>query len=91
MTGLPVCLDALRRPRKTQSLEGQNRAARFETLSGAMVANVMRQPLIQGRHILLVDDVMTSGATLAAAAEAALSGGAKEVSILTLARAIKDA
>jgi predicted amidophosphoribosyltransferase len=38
-----------------------------------------------------VDDVMTSGATLAAAAEACLAAGAADISVLTLARVAKDA
>jgi predicted amidophosphoribosyltransferase len=45
----------------------------------------------KGRHVLLVDDVMTSGATLAAAAEACVAGGARAVSVLTMARVAKDA
>ena len=44
-----------------------------------------------GRSVLLIDDVMTSGATLAAATEACYAGGADHVSVLTLARAAKDA
>ena len=39
----------------------------------------------------LVDDVMTSGATLAAAAEVCVAGGAKAISVVTLARVAKDA
>ena len=43
------------------------------------------------QHVLLVDDVMTSGATFAAASEACVAAGAKEVSVLALARVAKDA
>ena len=44
-----------------------------------------------GRSVLLIDEVMTSGATLAAAAAACYAGGADHVFVLTLARAAKDA
>jgi predicted amidophosphoribosyltransferase len=89
-TGQTVCVDALRRPRRTKPLEGHSRMARFEALTDAITVAENRAALIQDRHVLLVDDVMTSGATLAAAAEAARSGGAKNVSIVTLARVVKD-
>ena len=87
----PVCADALLRPKKTQPLEGHNRDARFLALSGAIVPNAKRMDQIRGKSVLLVDDVMTSGATLAASAEAARAAGAANVSIVTLARVVKDA
>jgi predicted amidophosphoribosyltransferase len=46
--------------------------------------------LINGRHVLLVDDVMTSGATLAAASEACFISGADDVDIVTLTRVGRD-
>ncbi len=87
----PVCADALLRPRATRPLEGHSRDARFQALSGAIVPNTKRGTLLTGKSVLLVDDVMTSGATLAAAAEAAKAGGVANVSIVTLARVVKDA
>ncbi|MEM9787101.1 MAG: double zinc ribbon domain-containing protein [Pseudomonadota bacterium] len=87
----PVCADALLRSKKTQALEGHSRDARFQTLSGAIVPHPKRIDVIKGKSVLLVDDVMTSGATMAASAEAARAAGAANVSIVTLARVVKDA
>jgi predicted amidophosphoribosyltransferase len=88
---LPVCPDALLRPRKTKPLEGHSREARFAELSGAIIPNPKRAHEIAGKSVIIVDDVMTSGATLAASAEAARAAGAINVSIVTLARVVKDA
>lgn len=85
-----VCADALLRTKRTVPLNGHSRDARFAALSGAINANPKRKALITGRHILLVDDVMTSGATLAASAEACFVAGARAVNVLTLARVVKD-
>ncbi|HSG57335.1 MAG TPA: double zinc ribbon domain-containing protein [Paracoccaceae bacterium] len=85
------CPDALERIIRTPSLEGQTRDARFATLSGALRAHPRHGALLRGRAVLLVDDVMTSGATLAAAAEACLAAGAGSVCVVVLARVAKDA
>jgi len=87
----PTCVDALLRPRKTQPLEGHSRDQRFAALSGAIVPHPKRRSVIAGKSVLLVDDVMTSGATMAAATEAAMQAGAANVSIIALARVVKDA
>jgi predicted amidophosphoribosyltransferase len=47
--------------------------------------------LVKDREILLVDDVMTSGATFAAATEALFAAGARSVDVVSLARVAKDA
>ncbi len=88
--GLEHCPDLLTRPRNTCSQEGRDREGRFDNMTGAIAAHARRKARIAGRHVLLVDDVMTSGATFAAAAEACLSAGAQEVSVLALARVAKD-
>jgi predicted amidophosphoribosyltransferase len=81
----------LQRRRATASQNGRDRNARFENMDGAITAHPRRAARMQGRHVLLVDDVMTSGATLAVAADACLAAGARDVSVLVLARVAKDA
>lgn len=88
---LDHCPDLLQRRRHTPSQEGRDRNARFANLSDALQVHPKRAARIEGRHILLIDDVMTSGATFAAAAEACIAAGATGVSILALARVAKDA
>ncbi len=89
--GLGWCPDALERVRPTPSLEGKSREERFTALDGMIRVSDWRRPMIEGRPVLIVDDVMTSGATLAAASEACLAAGATEVCVSVLARAAKDA
>ena len=86
---LPVCVDALLRPGRTRPLDGHSRQERFAALDGAVIGNPKRRGVLEGRPVLLVDDVMTSGATLAAATEALSATGAGNVSVLTLARVAK--
>jgi ComF family protein len=88
--GLDHCPDALVRTRTTGSQEGKTRDARFANLVGAFRVPKARERRVQGREILLVDDVMTSGATFAGATEALFAAGARSVSVLGLARVAKD-
>ena len=85
------CPDLLVRSKRTRSLDGLGRDARFRMLSDTIAENPKRRHRLIGRSILLVDDVMTSGATLAACTEACLAAGAKDVFTVTLARVAKDA
>nr|WP_322868151.1 double zinc ribbon domain-containing protein [Aquicoccus sp. G2-2]MEA1114573.1 double zinc ribbon domain-containing protein [Aquicoccus sp. G2-2] len=86
---LPCCPDLLVRNSRTESLNGKNFDQRFRTMTGVIKAHPQRRHLMEGVPILLVDDVMTSGATMAAAAEACLAAGARDVSALALARVAK--
>ncbi|MBW6505328.1 MAG: ComF family protein [Rhodobacteraceae bacterium] len=88
--GLAHAPDLLQRTRATPTQEGLHRDARFANLAGAVRVNPRRAVLLAGRHVLLVDDVMTSGATFAACADACLAAGAENVSVLALARVAKD-
>ena len=89
--GLPCCPDLLQRTVKTRSLEGLGRDERYAALQSVIRIHPKRRHHIEGRSVLLVDDVMTSGATLSAATQACFSGGAADVSIVALARVGKDA
>jgi ComF family protein len=86
----PFCADLLKRDRSTASLDGKSRDQRFKEMSGAISVHAKHQHRIAGRSVLLVDDVMTSGATLAACADACLTSQAREVCVVTLARVAKD-
>ncbi len=87
---LDHCPDLLLRPRRTPTQEGRDRDGRFANVSGAIRVNPRRAARLAERPVLLVDDVMTSGATLAAAAEACLAAGAARVAVLVLARVAKE-
>lgn len=89
-TGLAHCPDLLQRLRATKTQEGLGRDGRFANLADAIRVHPGRTALVPGRPVLLIDDVMTSGATLAACAEACLASGSGAVSILVLARVAKD-
>ena len=89
--GLEHCPDLLIRTRRTPTQEGRDRDSRFANISGALALHPRRAARLAGRHVLLVDDVLTSGATRAAAAEVCRAAGAAAVSVLVLARVAKDA
>ena len=79
------------RKKRTKPLDGLGRDGRFEMLSGTIAPHPRHRHRITGKPVLIVDDVMTSGATLAACAEACLAAGAAKVNIITLARVAMDA
>lgn len=88
--GLDHAPRSLRRDRATPAQDHRTVADRFANLAGAMSVPARHAGAITGRPVLLIDDVMTSGATLAASAEALLAAGSGPVSVAVLCRAVKD-
>ena len=83
--GVPLLSKCLWKVRETHSQVGLNAEERVQNVNGAFAASTR---LAAGKDILLVDDVMTTGATLNACAAALKSAGARNVYGLTLARAV---
>jgi len=82
-TGIPV-REAVRRKRATLSQAGLSNAQRRSNVKGAFA--LRRGMAVQGKRILLVDDVMTTGATATACAQVLKEAGAASVVLLTVAR-----
>ena len=73
------------------SLRGLTRDERFGTLADSISPHPKHGARLRDRNVVLIDDVMATGATLSAATHASFAAGAKSVCVLTLARATKDA
>ena len=88
--GCDTVPDALIRTRRTRPQERMTKAERLENQAGAIRVNPARATRVAGSSVVLVDDVMTSGATLSVAARALKDAGAERVCVLTLARVVKE-
>jgi len=88
-TGKPCDVAALRRVKATQSQVGLSRAQRAENVQGAF--RIADSAAVRGRNVVLIDDVLTSGATANAASRVLLRGGAKRVDALVFARVVTGA
>jgi ComF family protein len=87
-TGIPVAGGALRRIRPTQQQIGLNRSQRASNVQGAFKVSPELVHEIQGRRVVLIDDVLTSGATSDACARALLRARAAQVDVLVFARVV---
>jgi len=84
--GIPLLLADCRRIRDTPAQVGLDHAARQSNLRGAFACD----QTLRGRHVALVDDVLTSGASLNALAQATRQAGAARVEAWVVARTLRD-
>lgn len=82
--GLAPLRQGLRKTRRTRAQSSLGRLERSRNVEGAFEARAD----MSGRHVLLVDDVMTTGATLRACSRACLEAGARRVDVFFLGRAV---
>lgn len=86
-TSIPLHTNNVVRKRATQTQTRKHRTERWENVAGSF--HVKSPEKIHGKHILLVDDVVTTGATLEACGQVILDAGASSLSFATLAIAGK--
>jgi ComF family protein len=91
LSAVPVADDALLRTRATAPQIGLARAERAKNVHGAFAVAAERRARIRGKRLVLVDDVLTTGATANACARILRRAGARAVDVLTLARVVEPA
>ena len=86
MNRMELADELLIRRRKTGTQTKLNRAERKKNLHGAFVVPTEKRALVRGKKVLLIDDVVTTGATTEACALALLEAGCSSVAVLSVAR-----
>ncbi|NQV58291.1 MAG: ComF family protein [Alphaproteobacteria bacterium] len=86
--GVPSHPDLLQRRRATVSQGGQSRTGRARNVRGAFTVSDTDKVRLRGAHVVLIDDVFTTGATVSACARILKRSGAARVDVLTLARVL---
>ena len=89
-SGLPCEPFLLARVKRTRSQVGLTKPQRQDNLQGAFRVPAEAKARLLGRHVLLVDDVLTTGSTANAAARALLRAGARKVDVLSFARVAQE-
>lgn len=91
LSGVPAEFEALRRVKPTAQQVGLSKSERADNVQGAFRVPEHGKALVARRTLVLVDDVLTSGATVDACARALLRARAREVRVLTFARVVDAA
>lgn len=79
--------EMLKRRKRTRQQVGLSAEERRKNVRSAFVVDPRRVTQLQGRHVVLIDDVMTTGSTIDACSKTLLSAGARSVDVLTFALA----
>jgi ComF family protein len=87
-SGVRLASEALRRVRRTEQQIGLSRTQRASNVQGAFKVAPERNGDVAGRRVILIDDVLTSGATIDACARALLRAKAASVDVLVFARVV---
>lgn len=90
LCGKATLVDALKRTRHTTPQAGLTREQRLENVKDAFAVSPKRAAQLTAKSVVLVDDVLTTGATLNACTQALLDAGAREVYVLVLARTVLE-
>lgn len=87
---LPFYAHSLKRTKSTESQGKKTKAARHENVQSAFFIPKKYYPLLADKHVVLIDDVLTSGATVNACARTLYKAGVKEVHVLTICRVVQN-
>ncbi len=90
LSGVPCDPFLLARVKRTRSQVGLSKSQRGDNLQGAFRVPAEAKPHVAGKRVLLVDDVVTTGATANACSRALLRAGASAVDVLSFARVVAD-
>jgi ComF family protein len=88
ISGVPVSHGVLKRTRATRQQVGLSKSERAANLQGAFRVAADQKAAVSGRRVILIDDVLTSGATAEACTKALLRAGASHVDVLVFARVV---
>lgn len=87
-TNIEFCPEALMRKKSTKQQVGLNEHQRQENVRGAFQVPEHAYIKVTGRNVLLIDDVLTTGATVNSAAKALFKAGATKVNVLTFSQVV---